>query len=321
MPDLDLDSLPSYAELCERTDAPKCSAWGVFGEEDQLGTINFLTPERVAAAARLAHRGDVFRLDLPLHLPDPPLFNRGSYRQTIHRSERRRMGHDDHLDNFYLQASSQWDSLAHVGDEEHGFYNGVQPEEVTGEEGSKNGLDHAAKRGIVGRGVLLDVARHLESQGQPFDAMSTRAITAAELDATAAAQGVALEPGDILLVRTGWERAYMAADQPTRNAVADDLHAPGLEGSAEMAGWLWDHRIAAVASDCPALEPWPWDLETISLHVRALCYLGMPFGELWSLESLADDCADDTVYEFLLTSAPLYLRGGIGSPPNALAIK
>ncbi len=113
----------------------------------------------------------------------------------------------------------------------------------------------------------------------------------------------------------------MAADQSARNAVADDLHAPGLEGSAEMAGWLWDHRIAAVASDCPALEPWPWDPKTGSLHMRALCYLGMPFGELWSLESLADDCANDGIYEFLLTSAPLDLRGGIGSPPNALAIK
>ena len=89
----------------------------------------------------------------------------------------------------------------------------------------------------------------------------------------------------------------------------------------EMAAWLWDHQIAAVASDCPALEPWPWDLSVGVLHVRALCYLGMPFGELWSLEALAGDCAEDGVYAFLLTSAPLNLRGGIGSPPNAIAIK
>ena len=317
----DIDNLPSYVELSEREDAPKGSNWGLFGADDQLGTINFLTPQRVAAAARLAHRGDVFRLDLPLHLPDPPLFGRGSYKQTIHKSGRRAMGHDDHLDNFYLQASSQWDSLAHVGHPEHGFYNGVMPEDVTGEEGSKNGLDHAAKRRIVGRGVLLDVARHLESAGNAFDPMTSRAITADELAATANAHGVDVRPGDILLVRTGWERAYMAADQATRDGVAKDLHSPGLEGSREMAAWLWDHHVAAVASDCPALEPWPWDLEVGALHVRALALLGMPFGELWSLESLAEDCATDGVCEFLLTSAPLYYRAAIGSPPNALAIK
>ena len=316
-----IDNLPSYAELSEREDAPKGSNWGLFGKDDQLGTLNFLTPERVAEAARLVKRGDVFRLDLPLHLPNPPLFGRGSYKQTIHKSGRRRMGNDDHLDNFYLQASSQWDSLAHVGHEEHGFYNGVMPEEVTGKEGSKNGLDHAAKRGITGRGVLLDLARHLESEGRAFDPMSSRAITASELDATAGAHGVKVKPGDILLVRTGWERAYMAADQTKRDAVAKDLRSPGLEGSREMAGWLWDHRVAAVASDCPALEPWPWDLEVGALHIRALAFLGMPFGELWSLEELAADCAADCVYEFMLTSAPLYYRAAIGSPPNALAIK
>ena len=316
----DLDSLPTYAQLSEREDAPKGSNWGLFGKDDQIGTINFLTPERVAAAAKLVRRGAVFPLDLPLHLPDPPLFSRQAYRQTIRRFEGG-LGHDDHLDNFYLQASSQWDSLAHVGHPRHGLYNGVQAEAVTGEEGSKNGVDAWAKRGIVGRGVLLDVARYLAAQGDPIDPMSSRAIKAAELDATASAQGVALEPGDILLVRTGWLGAYLAAGQPAREAIARDLRAPGLEGSIEMAGWLWDRRIAAVAADCPALEPWPWDLSVGALHVRALCYLGLPFGELWDLEALAGDGASDGVYAFLLTSAPLHLRGGVGSPPNALAIK
>ena len=320
MPDIDLEKLPSYEELSAREDAPRGSAWGLFGADDQLGTINFLTPEWVAAAARLVRKGAVFSLDLPLHLPDPPLFNRGRYQHHIERFERG-MGHDDYLDNFYLQASSQWDSLAHVGHPRHGLYNAVQPDDVTGAEGSKNGVDGWARRGIAGRGVLLDVARHLEARGDPIDPRSSRAIRVGELEATAAAQGATVEPGDILLVRTGWGRFYLDADQPTRDGIARDLHAPGLEGSIEMAGWLWDHRIAAVAADCPALEPWPWDLSVGALHVRALCYLGMPFGELWDLEALAEDCAGDDAYAFLLTSAPLHLRGGIGSPPNALALK
>ncbi len=316
----DFDSLPTYAQLSERGDAPKGSNWGLFGKDDQLGTINFLTPERVVASAWLVRKGTVFPLNLPLHLPDPPLFSRGAYRQTIHRFEQG-VGHDDHLDNFYLQASSQWDSLAHVGHPRHGLYNGVTPEQVTGEEGSKNGVDAWAKRGIAGRGVLLDVSRYFASQSDPIDAMTSRAITVAELEATATAQRVAVQPGDVLLVRTGWGEMYLKADRSKRERIAAELRAPGIEGSIEMAGWLWDHRIAAVASDCPALEPWPWDLQKGVLHVRALCFLGMPFGELWHLEELAADCASDGVYECFLTSAPLNLRGGIGSPPNALAIK
>jgi kynurenine formamidase len=317
------DKFPTYAELSARADGvPKGSNWGLFGKDDQLGTLNFLTPERVAAAARLVKRGAIFSLNLPLHLPDPPLFNRGRYQHHITGGQSAdRLGHDDYLDNFYLQASSQWDSLAHVGHPRHGLYNGVQASDVTGEEGSKNGLDSAAKRGIAGRGVLLDVARYLASQGDPIDAMSSRAITVAELDATASAQGVTVQPGDVLIVRTGWEAMYLAADGATRQRIASDLHSPGIEGSMEMAGWLWDHRVAAVASDCPALEPWPWDLTVGTLHVRALCFLGLPLGELWHIEDLASDCAEDSVYEFLFTSAPLNLRGGVGSPPNALAIK
>ena len=311
------DDLPTYAQLQQRSDAPAGSNWGLFGADDQLGTINFLTPERTAAAARLVRRGDVFSLNLPLHLPGPPLFNRGVYQHHITGSRRgARAGHDDHLDNFYLQASSQWDSLAHVGHGEHGFYNGVQSEQVTGQEGSRNGVDNWARRGIAGRAVLLDVARQIS-----YDGLSTRAIKVSELEATAQAQGVAIEPGAVLLVRTGWETAYMALDAAGRDAIARELHAPGLEGSEEMAGWLWDHRVAAVASDCPALEPWPWDPNLPSLHLLALCYLGMPIGELWHLDDLAADCASDGLYECFFTSAPLHLRGGVGSPPNALAMK
>jgi len=89
----------------------------------------------------------------------------------------------------------------------------------------------------------------------------------------------------------------------------------------EMAAWLWDHRIAALGTDCPAVEPWPWDPSVGVLHARVLCYLGMPIGEMFDLEALAEDCARDGTYECMFTSAPLNLLGGVGSPPNALAIK
>jgi hypothetical protein len=77
-----------------------------------------------------------------------------------------------------------------------------------------------------------------------------------------------------------------------------------------------------VAADNPALEAWPPHNSTGGfLHHRLIPLLGMNIGELWWLDDLAEDCAADGVYEFLFTSAPLNVPGGVGSPPNALAIK
>ena len=100
------------------------------------------------------------------------------------------------------------------------------------------------------------------------------------------------------------------------------LRAPGIGPDEEMAAYLWDLHIAAVAGDNPSLEAWPPGPESGGfLHFRLIPLLGMNIGELWYLEDLAADCAQDGVYEFMLTSAPLNVPGGVGSPPNALAIK
>jgi len=320
MPDQDIERLPSYAELLARDDAPSGSNWGLFGEDDQLGTVNFLTPDKIRTAAALVRQGKVFPLSLPLHLPSPPLFNRGAHEHQITRYENW-LGHDDHIDNLYPQASSHWDALSHIGHPKHGLYNRVQGEQVTGGEGTRLGIDPWARQGIVGRGVLLDVARHLNSEGTPLQPDTDHAIGVEVLEATARAQGVDIRPGDILLVRTGWLKFYLEANQPERDRIARDLKSPGLAAGHEMAGWMWDHRIAAVAADSPALETWPWNVEPGALHILLLCYLGMPLGEMWDMESLAEDCARDGVFEFMLTSAPLNLRGGVGSPSSALAIK
>ena len=98
---------------------------------------------------------------------------------------------------------------------------------------------------------------------------------------------------------------------------------PGIEGSERTARWLWDNHLAAVASDSPALEalPKPAGEEMEFLHFHMLAFFGMPIGEMWNLEELAADCANDKQYEFFITSAPLNIPGGVGSPPNALAIK
>jgi kynurenine formamidase len=321
----DTTNLPSYADLPVKPGAPEGSAWGLFGDDDQLGCLNLLTPDRVLAAARLVRKGALFPLNLRIDQPDPPLFGRGAPR--VHLEEiGAGVARDDYIDNFWPQASSQWDSLRHILHPRDGFYNGVKAEEVIAG-GGKLGIENMAQRGIAGRGVLLDVARHLEQAGRPLDYTTNALITKADLSECADAQGVTVQTGDILIIRTGWLAWYLNnATAEQKKQMADDamtqLKFPGIGPDEEMAAYLWDLHIAAVAADNPALEAWPPGPDSGGfLHFRLIPLLGLNIGEFWYLEDLAADCATDRVYEFMLTSAPLNIPGGVGSPPNAVAIK
>ena len=315
------ESLPRFDDLPAVPGAPPHSAWRLFGKDDQIGLFNLQTPERIAEAARLIERGAMFPLNWELEMPNPPLYGRGALRQSIIRNP---VGHDDVLDNFWPQASSQWDSLVHVGHPEHGFYNGITAAEVTGAAGTRGGIEHWARRGIAGRGVLLDIARSFERQGRPLDCYSSTRFTPADLEACRKEQDVEIRTGDVLLIRTGWPAWYRELDLVTRRALAnrDTLRAPGLAAGEEMARYLWDLHIVAACSDVPALEAWPPTAETGGfLHHYLIGLFGMAIGELWDLEGLAKDCAEDGRYEVFFTSAPLNKLGGIGSPPNAIAFK
>jgi kynurenine formamidase len=139
---------------------------------------------------------------------------------------------------------------------------------------------------------------------------------------------VALQEGDILILRTGWLRWFLALSDEEKEALRgrlnpgeDGLDMPGLDPGTPTAAWLWDHRIAAVAADNPALEALRVDAEVGFQHRRLIALQGMALGELWDLETLSRDCAADGVYEFMLVSAPLNVPGAVGSPANAYAIK
>lgn len=317
--------MPRHDELPIRPGAPAGAAWGVFGDDDQLGTINLMTPEVVVEAAGSIRSGRVFALNLSINIPDPPLFGRGKHTHVIKRYAAHIL--DDYLDNFYPQASSQWDALCHVKHPRHGAYNGIPDAEVTGYGGTKLGIDNLARRGIAGRGVLADIARYHERHGRTIDFTTNDMIPFEELQETLAEQRTALRAGDALLVRIGWTKAYLAMTPEQKAALAAKTRCPGIEGTPRVAKWLWDNRIAAAASDSPALEvmPPPRTADSMEsddlLHFHLLSFFGMPIGEMWNLEELAEDCARDGRYEFFFTSAPLNIPGGVGSPPNALAIK
>lgn len=313
------DGLPSYADLAARTDGkPPGTAWGVFGPDDEVGTINLLTADRVLAGVREVRTGEVHSLNWDVTQPSPH-----PYRPVAERTHIAAAGlaRDDYLSPMYLQYSSQWDGLRHI---EFGgsFYNGVSPSQVDDPASITLGIQHWAQRGIVGRGVLLDVAGHQARAGHPIDPTSSFQITGALLDQVAADQGVTIESGDVLLVRTGWVGWYQDLDLAGRTAALTATSAqPGLAPVEETAGWLWDRHVSAVAADNMALEIAPLNMaDGKFLHLRLIPGLGLAIGEFFWLDDLAVTCNRDNRWSFLFTSAPLNVPGGVGSPPNALAI-
>jgi kynurenine formamidase len=309
------EHLPSYDELPLLDPPGLPHAWEVLDHD--LGTVGLLEPGLVADAAGLVRTGVVSSLNLPLTEPGPPLFGRAPLQHEIFATDRNTL--DDVVDRFYPQGSSQWDGLRHVRAREHGFFGGRTEDFAPGDEAL--GIEHWARLGIVGRGVLLDLAGSLARAGRDYDALAGQAISAEDLRAAVAEQGVELRRGDILCVRTGWIEAYRALDRAGREAMAASPRASGLAGSEDVARFLWDAHLAAVGADNPTLEVAPGDPAVGSLHRRLIPTLGFAVAELLDLGPLAALCAADGRWEFLFVGVPLNLPGGIGSPANAVAIR
>lgn len=328
--------VPTYSDLLAREDGPPGSSWGVFGPDDQLGTLNFLTEQATLRAAGLVSAGHVYNLDYPLNTFVPSIT--GTRPAAEHHIFANNANHrDDWLDSFYLQSTTQIDGLRHIRHPEYGFYGGTKDEAI--EVGRPElGIQCVAEKGIAGRGVLIDVPRYFRMAGREYDVTTNQMIWPSDLDAALAAQGVALESGDILLVRTGWSGYYLGLAPEERDRLRRGLRAPGLGQSPEMVGYLWDHQVAMVASDNAGVEAHPVHPDSGfvipgeeipergpshngMMHRPLIALLGMFLGECWKLDELAEACAADGAYEFLLTAKPLYLVGGVGSPANALAVK
>ncbi|KAI9246769.1 hypothetical protein BY458DRAFT_527671 [Sporodiniella umbellata] len=314
--------LPTYDELPIDPRYPARSAWGVWGEDDNLGPLNLLTPETTLKAKACIQQGKSFPLNWKLESPNPPIFGRA---QVKHRYQSFGVDlvMDDVYDDFNTQSSSQWDGLLHVGHSKtRRYYNNVALDENPQSHTGRLGIHHVAERGIIGRAVLLDYARWAETHRPDFDPFRPHKVTVAELDKVAEAQGVTFERGDILLIRYGWIEAYERHADHIHEKIPD-LKQPqnaGLEASEETYRWVWEHHFSALAADNFAFEAYPFDFDE-SCHTVFLSGWGMLIGEMFNLQHLAQDSAKDKVYTYFFTSAPLNKFNGIASPPNAICIK
>lgn len=306
--------------------------WGRWTAQDQRGTLNLITPERVAAAGRLVIRGRVFELAIPFGVSGLQ-FGGGHRANPIHLMSV--MPQDLHLadgsgfvDDFIimpLQTGTHWDGLAHCFYDDR-FYNGHTTSTITAAGGAEQLGIHQLSGGVAGRGVLLDIAA---LKGVRCFVGST-AITPTDLEAAEHRQGVRVGPGDILLVRTGWRNllATLAASgraaRPAPQFRAEALPLipePGL--SQDCCAWLHERHVSALASDNYAVEVIPAEdhRATLPVHCVLIRDMGMLLGELFDLEELARDCEADRRWEFFFVAPPLKLTNGVSSPINPIAIK
>ena len=304
-----------------RAVAKRVSNWGRWGKADERGTLNLITPEVVKRAAACVRTGRVFSLGLAFGADGPQSgtvvgrFNPQHYMTAIGAPFGAPGGfhYSDDVICMPLQCATQWDSLAHVHYDGL-LYNGVPAAEALSAAGAaKNGIDKLAVDGIVSRGVLLDLPR-LKGLGRL--APST-VITPADLDAAVAKQRVAIHPGDIVIVRTG----HLQIFQEGGDKEIYLWQGPGL--GIDCIEWLRARDVAAICADNTAIEVMPCEDPDVfyPVHLLGIRDMGMPFGEMFDLETLAEDCASDGQWDFLLSAPPLKVSGGIGSPLNPLAVK
>jgi len=299
--------------------AQRVSNWGRWGAEDERGTLNLITPEAIRRAAATVRRGDVFALGLPFGA-DGPQIGQGGRVNPIHLMSAidGRLGaapeaprYADDFITMPLQCATQWDSLAHVWYDGR-LYNGFPASTIGTAGAARDGIDKVGA-GVVGRGVLLDVARARGVESL----RAGEVITPADLEAAERAERVRVGSGDVLLVRTGHLRVFTV--DANREGYMRTM--PGL--GIACVPWLRERDVAAVATDTSAVEVIPFEDPSLPLPVHALCIrdMGLTLGEMFVLDALAEECARDAAWEFLFTAPPLRVAGGVGSPLNPLAVK
>ena len=318
---------PSMREVLGE-DAP--NNWGKWGPDDELGCLNYLDSSEVLRGIGEVKTGEVFTLQTQMGHPkgDPVFPGRKSMeRENVLDESSWGPGKDDapqfpggvhyadDVAKIFLQGSSQYDALGHAWYDDT-LWNGKSADTTNGGGMSWASVLPIAERGIVGRGVLIDMARHRNKEwldkGETF--------THTDLEEAAAKQGTSIENRDIVLIRTGFLKYFYAT--PAEEFYEGFIE-PGLTYSRELVEWFQNKEIPNLVTDTIANEV-TFDPNTgvaLTLHNALMRNLGVTLTEIVDLEELAADCAEDSRYAFFYAAAPLKVAQGSGSPVNPIAIK
>lgn len=327
---------------------PEGSNWGDFGEDDQNGRLNLVTPAKIRTAAEEIISGERFCLSLPLDLPGGNVLNSGRFPPKLQPTLRAGKPNSNYAlsadyPNFkdvisddavflHTQYSTQWDGLSHVGQEfdadgdgiaEAVYYNGYRADSHIGTSANNGemyasslGIERMAEVGVQGRGVMIDLEgtfgrdRTLVGYDQLMQVME--------------ADNVSVEEGDMVCLHTGFAQMIVEMDgQPDK----DKLHGScaALNGrDTKLLNWITDSGLSLLIADNYAVESYPAEkgegcCAALPLHEHCLFKLGIHLGELWHLTPLNDWLKRNNRSRFFLTAPPLRLPGAVGSPANPVA--
>ncbi len=317
-----------FSLIEEKTET--CKNWGKWGPDDEWGTINYAGDAERKAAAALVKRGEVFSLGLnfdsegpqkgegltasrwnPIHTMLATGTDAVQGKQTAPGKKIPSQYADDAV-SLPLQCGTQWDSLAHVFNNGK-MWNGYDAT-LVGSRGAEKNAIHKMRNKMVGRGVLLDIARWAG-----VDCLEGgTAIDADDLNQCAKDQGVEIKRGDFVIYRTGHMEACLSQGDWGTYAGGD---APGV--SFHTVDWMKDMEIAAICADTWGCEVIPNETDDVfqPWHWIVIPQIGITMGEIFYLKDLANDCAEDKVYEFMFVAPPLPITRAVGSPINPQAIK
>jgi kynurenine formamidase len=295
--------------------------WGRWGVDDEIGTLNLIDAEARRRGAASVRTGQAFSLALPLHADGiqtgtikgriNPVHTMVAINEAMSGDPSEFCTSDDQI-TMGVQAATHWDGLAHVSYDGL-LYNGFPSGSITALQGATRlGVEKIGP--MVSRGVLLDVAR-----ARGVDVLDgNSAITGDDLDAAASMGRVDVQPGDIVLVRTG-KLGVLALHPEDRFGYM--YPSPGL--STKSVKWFRSHDVAAVATDTLVFECYPCEdpAAQLPVHLLHLRDMGLTQGQNFVLDALADACAEDGTYTFLLDASPLPIVGGTGAMVAPVAVR
>ncbi len=337
---------------------PEGSTWGDFGPDDELGRLNLVTPAKVLQGIAEVRTGRTFCLSLPLDYPGGAVLNPRRHppelRPTL-RNGKSNMNYPLRCDDptltdvvsddqvlLTLQYSTQWDSLAHVGQNfdadgdgkpEDVYYNGFRAgRDIVGPtiyrdgqeipcdqpQGARHlGVENMAKTCVQGRAVMIDLEAHFGRTG--------KIVGYDDLMGVLERDRVVIEPGDFVCLRTGFAQELLnMKKQPDPKVLFATTSA--LDGrDAKLLQWITDSGLVALLADNYGVEATPArpcmdDLcASLPLHAHCLFKLGVYLGEMWYLTELAEHLRAEGRNRFLLTAPPLRLPGAVGSPATPVA--
>lgn len=341
---------------------PEDSTWGDYGVDDQLGRMNELTPEKVKQGIAEVKEGKTFCLSMPLDYPGGAILNprrhppqirptlRNDRPNFIYRTEWDAPGMTDVINDdmvlLHLQYSTQWDTLAHVGAlfdadgdgrPEPVFYNGYRGgEDIVGPSEAKDagaipgtfveakgtssakalGVENMAVKCLQGRAVMIDLFAHYGRK--------RHAVGYDDLMRIMAADGIKVEPGDFVCLRTGFDDLILEMKKKPDGHTLE-TSCTGLDGSdPRLQRWVTESKLVALISDNYAVEIHnaplkPGQCAMLPLHQHCLFKTGVNLGEIWRLSELADWLRKNNRSRFLMTAPPLRLPGAVGSPATPVA--